>query len=280
MSSSRPSGTSTSVVSSNPWSGVQPYLTKGFEAAESNILDNPIQPYPNSRVVPFANQTTQGLGLAETRANVGSPYLDAAQRHMMGVASGDYLNQNQYLDAAVDAAARPVMRNYNDAVLPGINAIFGGRGRYGSGLHMRAQEGAQENLARTLADLSGTMAYKGYEDERGRMMSASAAAPQMAAADYADAAELERIGAVYEGQAGANLQDDISRYLEEQTGARDAAKEYMAMIQGGTYGGSQTTSQPIYRNRAAEGLGAAAQIAGIGGSLFGGQGIFPGFKMP
>ena len=272
MSSDSPSGQSTSVVNKEPWAAQQPFLETGFDRAQTDVLDKPITAYPNSQVVPFANQTTAGLNSAEARAMAGSPLLNASNQGLTDTASGNYLNSNPNFDAAVNAATRPMIQNFNDTVLPGIQGGFAGKGRYGSGLQAYQQQKAGEALTRNIGDVSGSMAFKNYGDERQRMMQAGALAPQASAAEYIDSSELERIGGVREGQAGAELQDDISKYMQAQTAPQDALSNYMRLVGGGGFGGATTKQQPIYRNSMGEGLGAAASIAGIGGSLFGGGG--------
>ena len=60
----------------------------------------------------------------------------------------------------------------------------------------------------------------------------------------------------------------------------------MALVAGGQYGGSSSTSTPIYGDTSGNVLGNIAQLAGTAGSLFGGGGAFgkfgafPNFKLP
>jgi hypothetical protein len=202
----------------------------------------------------------------------------AGRQQFTDTAQGSYLNANPYLDTAIDAASRGVTRNYNDVVQPGISGGFSKAGRLGSGLHLRAQEGAQEQLARALGDISGSMSFQNYAQERDRMQQASAAAPQIAAADYQDADRLQQVGGMREQLAGANLQDQINRFMHEQQAPRDALQQYASQVAGGTYGGTTTKAQPIYSNKFQQGLSAASGLAGIGGTLFGSSsGIFPDF---
>ena len=268
----------TTVVNRDPWSAQQDPLKLGFERARG-FLDQPLQFYPNSTVVPFSPQTESALGLAETRARAGSPLLRGAQGEMGKTIAGDYLMAgNPYFDKMFDTAARPVVRNYMEAVAPGIDARFGAAGRYGSGLHALSQQGSQEALGRALSDMSGGMAYQNYQAERSRMAPAAMAAPALAEADYSDIGRLQQVGATREAQGGAELQEAINRFMQAQISPRDALREYMALVGGGQFGGSQTTqaTEPIYRNPTAELLGAGAGTAGILGSLFGGQGVWPG----
>ena len=277
MSSSKPAAQTTTIQNRDPWVVQQPYLETGFERAQADVLEKPITQFPASTVVPFAGQTEAGLQAAEALAVGGNPLVDAATQQLTGTLQGDYLNANPFFDAAVSAATRPLVEQYQESILPGIQAGFSGRGRYGSGLQAFQQQRAGEGLERQIGDISSAMAYRNYADERARMLGAVPMAPGMRAAQFMDPAELERIGGVREALAGAELQDQISKFMQPQTAAQDAISNYMRLVSGGQYGGQTTTQQPIYRNPVGEGLGAAASIAGIAGNLFGAQGAFPDF---
>lgn len=275
MDDSKPSGTQTVVQNNSPWGGQQPYLTKGFERAESDILNKPTQYYPNSTVVPFSNQTTQALGMQENRALSGSPVMGAANQMAQGTLQGNYLNANPHLNSAIDAATRPMIQNFQETVLPGIQSGFAGHGRYGSGLQGQMQERAGEALTRQIGDVAGAMSYQNYGDERQRMLQAGTLAPTYAANDYNDIAQLAQVGQTREAQAGANLQDDINRYYQQQQAPKDALAQYMSMVAGGSFGGQSTQQSPIYSNPVGNALGMGATAAGIAGTLFGQNGIWP-----
>ena len=276
MSSSKPAAQSTTITNRDPWGPQQPYLTTGFERAQADVLEKPITQFPASTVVPFSGQTEAGLQAAEALAAGGNPLVDAATQQLGQTIQGDYLNANPFFDAAVSAATRPLVEQYQESILPGIQAGFSGKGRYGSGLQAFQQQRAGEGLERQIGDISSAMAYKNYQDERARMAAGISAAPAMRQAAYMDPAEMERIGGVRESLAGAELQDQINKFMQPQTAEQDAISNYMRLVSGGQYGGQTTTQQPIYRNKFGEGLGAAASIAGITGNLIGAQGAFPG----
>ena len=273
--SSQPASYQTTTTSNAPWSGQQPYLTAGFERAKTDVLNKPQEYYPNSTVVDFAPQTEQALGMQESRALAGSPVTQAAQGNIQDTLSGDFLSAgNPYFDQAVQAATRPMTTAFKEDIMPAIQSGFSSKGRYGSGLQARQQERAGEGLTRQIGDVAGTMASDMYGAERGRQMQAATLAPTLAAQDYADIGQLKDVGLTREAQAGAELQEDISRFEQEQQAPVDALTKYMTLI-GGGYGTEGTSSAPIYRNKTAEGLGMAATAAGIGGSLFGSGGIWP-----
>lgn len=273
--SSEPSGQQTIVQNNDPWSGQQGYLEDMFKRAQTQS-NTPVQQFPNSTVVPFSGQTNQALQMAEQRALNGSPIQQAGQEAVRSSAAGEMLGANPYFNQVADAAAQPVMRQFTDSVMPGIDANFSASGRYGSGAHTRAMEGATDSLGRSLADMSGGMAYQNYGDERNRQMQSASIAPQMAQADYTDIGQLQNVGGAYESQAGAQLQDQINKFNFDQTEEQRRLGNYAALVAGGSYGGQSTSSQPIYSNATANGLGMAAGAAGVAGSLFGQGGVWPG----
>ena len=290
-SSPKPAGTQVVTQTNDPWSGQQPFLETGFQRAQTDVLDKPEQYFPGSTVVPFDPRTTEALGLMETRARAGSPLTTAGQQAVQSAATGELLSanpflsqDNPYLQSAIDSATSGLRRNYETVVEPGIDARFSGAGRYGSGLQAQAQSMAQQNLADQIGDVATQMAFAdygaqrgAYDAERARQMQAAQLAPQMAALDYTDPAQLAQIGQAYEGQAASELQEDIDRFNLEQNAQKRALADYMALVAGGQYGGSQTTSAPIYQDSTSNVIGNIASLAGIGGSLFGGMGPFGDF---
>jgi hypothetical protein len=270
-SSSRPSGTSTTVVNRDPWSVQQPYLTTGFGRAET-LLDQPQQFYPYSTVVPYSPVTEEALTGVESRARAGSPLTGAAQENILSTVQGDYLSpeSNPYLASAMEAATRPMQERFTQDVLPGISGAFSQAGRYGSGLMANQQQRAAEAYQRQIGDVTSAMAYRNYADERARQMEATQMAPAMAELDYGDLQRLGAVGGAREKIAEAELQEDISRFAQEQVAPRDALREFMATVGGGQYGGGETTAQPLYSDPFKSGLGYAGTAAGIASSLFGG----------
>jgi len=262
-SSSKPSGTQVVTQSNAPWSGQAPYLETGFQQAEDVVLNNPGTFYPNSTVVDFDPRTTQGLTAVEDMANAGSPAIQNAASNIASTAGGAFLNSNPYLQSAIDRASEGVTRNYQKAVLPGIDSRFSASGRYGSGLQQSALSDAQETLSDQLGDIASGMSYQNYGAERDLMMQASGMAPEIRQAEYLDPGKLMEVGGAYEGQAGAQLQEDMDRFNFDQNADKQALADYMALVAGGSFGSESTRTQPIYSNPVGQGLGAAATLAGI-----------------
>ena len=93
---------------------------------------------------------------------------------LANTAGGSYLNANPHLDATYNRAANAVTRNFNEGVMPSIDAAMARAGRFGSpGAHGNAVDTAQYNLGRSLTDL-GTGIYGGaYGQERGLQQQAA-----------------------------------------------------------------------------------------------------------
>jgi hypothetical protein len=143
------------------------------------------------------------------------------------------------------------------------------------------QQRASENYLRQIGDVTSAMTYRNYADERARQLEATRMAPAMAELDYSDLQRLGAVGGAREKFAEAELQEDISRFAQEQVAPRDALREFMATIGGGQYGGTATTATPLYSDPFATGLGYAGTAAGIAGDFFGGgptQSAFAGLK--
>ena len=269
-SSSRPSGVSRTVVSNNPPAFQQPYIERGFEAAQTQF-ETPRTFYEGSTVVPFSTQTQAGLDAMQTRAEAGSPLVTAAQDLTAATMRGDYLSpdSNPYLKSAMDAATRPMTEAFTQDVMPGIDAAFSSGGRYGSGLQANQQARASEDYLQALGDVGSRMAYSNYADERERQVAAGTAAPAMAELDYLDPSRLIDIGGAYEDMAGRELQEDIDRHRFAEDEARIRLGEYLPAVTGGSWSTS-STDQPIYSDDVSRYLGYGAAGAGILGSLFGG----------
>ncbi len=247
----------TAVSKSEPWAAQQPYLTKGFEEAEK-LYDAPGPGYyPESTVVPFSQESEQGMGAVMDQAGAGgNPLIPQASGELSKTMAGEYLgDSNPYLAGIADRIGGDVRRH--------TDSQFGMAGRAGSGAHA-------ESLGRGISMGVGQMYGNAYESERGRMMGAAGMAPGMAGAAskeaYGDASAMMGVGAMKEGQSGNELQDLMNRYSHEQNLPQSKLQQYLQNISG-NYGGTNTTttSQPMSGgSRIGGALGGAATGAQMG----------------
>ncbi len=262
------SGSTTTVQKVEPWAEQRPYLIDVFRQAQAlNQQPGPFY-YPGATVAPMSPESDLALQARSARAFGGSPLTAAAGGHMADVLGGNYLFGNPFLSGAIDTASQGLVRNYQNAVVPGLDSTFSAAGRYGSGLHQTAHLQSQQALTEQLGNLAADMAYRNYGDERANMLRAAVTAPQMAQQDYLDIDQLAMAGAERERMQQDLINADLNRFNYEQQLPFNKLAQYQNMIQG-SYGNTTTTTEPYLRNPGMgllEGAGAGLGVAsGIGG---------------
>lgn len=107
------------------------------------------------------NQLGQGQGLG-VAGQLGQNQLQEAQNY-----GNDLLSQqNPYLQKYYNAAAQPVVQNYQNAVAPNIVATAAGAGGVGGSGESAAFNQAQSNLGQTLGDLSAKIYEPAYAENQ------------------------------------------------------------------------------------------------------------------
>lgn len=244
-------GTQTTVQSNDPWSGQQPYLQTGFGRAESDVLNRPLEFFPESTVVPFAPESQRAMELTAQRAQQGSPLIGAGADTLGATIRGDFLDAgNPYFSGMMDRIAGEVR--------PRIDAQFTSAGRYGSGMHAGT-------TAKALSDAASDLAFRNYSAERGMQQQALGLAPRYAAQDYLDFSMLGQVGGQREGKAQENLADSMARWDFAQREPSQRIGDFMGLIGGGYGGQSTTTTRQSGGDPLLGLLGAGASIAGMGG---------------
>ncbi len=239
-------------VKNEPWSGVQPYLSELFRYGQRDVLERPLEFYPQSTVVPFAPETEYGLGATTNRAYGGSPLNPMAQMQVGRTLAGDYMAGGEGYDAYLDSLMSQVQ--------PAVASQFGSAGRAGS---PGMAEALGRGIGRGMAPL--------YDAERSRMMGASSLAPQLAREDYYDMDRMLGVGAQRENLYGRELADQIARWDFEQGEPFGRLSRYSTLLQGGIPFGTRETSG------ASKGAGQTAMGAaglGLSAARMGGPGGF------
>lgn len=250
----------TTNTTTTPWSGVQPYIKDSLTAAQ-DLYNSGAGYYPNSTVAAQSGTTQQAIDLTTERALNGSAVGNAAQSNATATLNGDYLNSNPNLQGAIDAATSGLVRQYQTATLPAINASFSKSGRYGSNAQYGAGgavDTANNTLASQIGNISSTMAYNNYNDERSRQLQASSLAPSLANMDFANLNALTGAGASIDQYSQSQLNDLIARYQYANGGALD---DYIARING--------TGAQNYKNSASTPASGSALAGALGGGLSG-----------
>jgi len=270
MGSSGGGGTTTQVQKADPWSGQQPYLQDIFSQAQQKYYGGQPQYYPGTTVAPQTEATTAAQGyLTGTAAPTLQGLGQTAANTSNFLATGaPYVSQNPYLQDAIGAGIRPIVRNFQESILPSIRADFGQGENYGSSRRALATGVAAGRTSEAVGDVASQMASRGYETGLDAQVKSLALQPQVAGAVNAPAVALDAAGQ----QQQAQMQDEINAMIEkwnyEQTAPWASLTQYQNLVQG-NYGGTTTSTSPTpTRNRTTSALGGALSGAAAG-SAFG-----------
>ena len=153
------------------------------------------------------------LGAEQTAPTQGA--LGTAQNANTAIAGGANLNPqtNQYLQQYYNAAAQPVIQNYEQAVAPNILSNAVAAGGLGSSGTEQAFSNAQSQLGQQLGNLSANIYEPAYETALGQQTAAIGQAPGLATAQYTPSEMLTGIG----GQQQQQAQDVLQTGYQNQT---------------------------------------------------------------
>lgn len=255
---------------------MRPFIQYGLEES-ARLYQNPDIPqyFPGQTYTGPSQQTQAALAAAQQRATMGNPLVPAAQQQALNTVQGNFLGGNPFFEGAFRGATAGAQTAYQDATQAALSNASRA-GRYGSGAMGNALDRAGGVFANALTNTAGQLAYQNYDTERGRQQAMIGAAPQLAAADYADIGQLMQTGQISEGYQDVALQDAVNRFNFAQQAPYQKLQSYLSGAYGAPMGsqGSVTTSGGG-RSQAAGVLGGAASGAAIG-SMFGPQGALIG----
>ena len=243
---------------------IQPFLSYGLTEAQRLYQAGGPQYYPGQTYTGPSETTQTGLQALEQRARMGNPLLGAAQSQLQGTIGGQYLGGNPFFQGAFAPAARAATQQFQTAI-GDIGSAASKAGRYGSGAMGTLQERASGQLAQSLSDTAGKLAYENYAAERARQQQATMAAPAMSQADYQDIQNLLAAGQAREGYTGQQTAADIARY----TFGQQAPQQNLATFLSSVYGNPLTrNTQATASGSNTSGLQNLLGIAAVGGGLY------------
>lgn len=240
----------TVTTTTEPSAVLKPYLQYGLAEAQR------LYQAGGTPVVGPSATTQQAMQAMQNRALQGSPLLGAAQAQQMGTIQGDYLSGNPFFQGAFQPAAQQATSAFNQAI-GNIGSQASRAGRYGSGAMGDLQTQAAGQLAQSLTNTAGQLAYQNYAQERARQEAAATGAPQLGAADYGDIQKLLGVG-----QLGEQYQQ--AAYAQPQ----QALTSFLSGIQGLPMGTSGTTTTPQYYNPTANTISNIAGAAGAAKTIW------------
>jgi len=253
---------------------IQPYLSYGLGEAQKLYQAGGPQYYTGQTYVSPSQTTQAGLQALEQRAMQGNPLVGQAQQQLQGTIGGNYLSGNPFFQGAFAPAAQAATQQFQTAI-GDIGSAASKAGRYGSGAMGTLQDRASGQLAQSLTNTAGQLAYQNYADERARQQAATMAAPAMAQADYQDIQNLLSAGQAREGYTGQQLQSDIARFNFGQQAPQQNLATFLSSVYGNPMATlkSQTTAGTADTSTLQNLLGTAATAGGLYKNLGGATGI-------
>ena len=271
--------TTTQTTTNTPYKAAQPLLDQGMaDALKQYKGQGLVQPNTMSTVVPFAQQTTQGMNALQGLANdnIGSNGLSG---QLQGIINNGGYNADQQTalegirntaTGSFDINSDPGFQQVLDKTQNAVNQNAAGLGRYASGTH----EGV---MTRELGDL-GARQYQDFQNRKDNAQQQLFNAGQtgqgnmVSAFDAAQAPSnvLMGLGSMNEDLYGRTLNDQLRIANESQNAPLANIQALLAAANGaGGYStGTQTAQGPsnTFSNIAGAGLGAAS-LANSGGKL-------------
>lgn len=242
---------------------IQPFLQYGLQQAQQQYQAGGPQYYTGQTYVSPSTATQTGLQALEARAQAGNPLLSSAQGQLQSTLSGNYLSGNPFFQGAFAPAAQAATQQFQQSI-GDIASKSSLAGRYGSGAMASLQDRATGQLAQSLANTAGNLAYQNYEAERARQNAAIAQAPTLAQADYQDIQNLLSAGQLREGYTGQQQQADIAKFNFLQNAPQQNLANYMSSVYGNPLTGqTQSTQTGSNASTLQNLLGTAATLAGI-----------------
>ena len=268
---------------------LRPYLEMGLQRAEQLFFGQPPQFFPGQTYVSPSQQTLSALQQQEALLQQAQPTLQSAQESYLQslgglgqTAGGSFLMGSPYRQAMIESATRPLMQQFEQSTLPGIQSAFSRAGRYGSGAQTRAIGQAQEATSRAIGDISAQLSAQDFARERALQQQAQLAQPQVAAlapqmfgAQFLPSQQLAQIGAAREQIAGLPLQEQIQRFQFGQQAPYQQLQGFLSSVYGTPMAQSQyAPQQQAQRNPALGALGGALAGSQIAGMIGGNTGLF------
>lgn len=282
--SQQPSGQTTTVQKSDPWSGQQPYLTQGFQSAQNLYNSGGPQYYPGTTYSPstpaqntaltnqigqaqsdplsgsalnFTNNTLNGAGL---NANPGSAYLQPYANGSMLSAQNPYF---QNMAASTLAATEPGLANQftggNRMNSPG--AAYGVSQGLGSAIGNLAYQ--NYNQGQALQQNAATTIGQNYNTAATQQVQTLGLAPQSQQMPYADTSALYNAGAQQQQLGQNTINDQMAKYNYQQSQPYNLLDWYNSNI-GGSYGSANTLTSPYFSQP-----GTSPWLGAAGGALSG-----------
>ena len=254
-------GGKTEKAESEPWQDAQPYLKDIMQGARGAYKATPRNPYLGDMALGAPSDAMQAaLGGSTANAQDWAGQYGGARQLTQDMIAGKYLdpNTNPFIAQVVQASLDPMVSNFNQKVMPGMNSQAIAQGAYGGNANALAKTQAGKDLAKQMADTSSGIYYQNYNQERTNQNNAMQFLPQLAMAEAAPHMQLVQNALQGEGYQQNALNNEYQRYMAQQNAPWIGLDKYSGIM--GGMGGQGGTTQ------------ATSGGGGMGGALTGAMG--------
>lgn len=261
------------VQKADPWSGVQPYLLKGYNNLNA-LYDQPGPfAYPGQTTAgpdPLRQQAQQfDINYATGGAVNDVNKIGAGYETMLNAPN---VNNNPYLAQAVQGAINPMIDNFNESILPGIRTNAMQTGQYGGSRQGVAEGIAAGKLSRNIGDISSQMYSGAYNSGMDTLSKAVALGPQALQVGQFPSQILQGVAGQRELAQQNQINDQKRLFDYYQNLPNKKLSDYLAQLNGAGFGSSTgtTTSQaPSYGGNNTLGtIGGALTLGKLGTDLY------------
>jgi hypothetical protein len=236
--------TQTTVQKSDPWSGVQPYLTAAYQQGWG--LANQPGPYlyPGSTIPTQSPETLQSQQMRVGYANndAASIYGPAVASWYQQLGAPDVVN-SPWAQNAISAELAPIARSLTQDVLPGMSSKAIAEGAYTGNRFPIAQALAAQKATEAMGERAQASMLPLYTAGLDAAQRATAMTPLIQSSLLQPAEVLKGVGAEKEAREGAQLSEAAKKYEYEQQLPYLKLANFMNLIQGGSgVGGTSTSS--------------------------------------
>lgn len=230
------------------------------------IMQSPPELFPRSAIAGFNPLQQQGQQATVNAAQGSLTDIAGQGANAFQFLTGDVLDpsKNPGIQGSIDAAVRPLTREYTQSVLPGIRGEAITAGGYGGSRQGIAEGLAAQGYQTAVGDTTSNIVSRAYDTGLDAYTRGLALAPTVAQMQLQPGVVLEGVGAQQQSLEQAQLSEEAQRYLSEQVLPFSVAQDVAALAFG--IGGGKSVSQSNASGSASP-LSSAAGIASIGASL-------------
>lgn len=211
--------------------------------AAKDFMSKPLELFPGSTIAGF-----DPLQLAGQQMSINAAMSMIPGRINKANAASDFLlgpalfpESNPALQAATNAAIRPVVQTFEQSVLPQIRGGAVTAGGYGGSRQGIAEGIAGQELVKKSGDISATMASDAYARGLDAMTKTLGMQGGLAQLNLLPGTAVEAVGSSRRALEQAYITEQASRFMQEQMGPFLQAQQVAALAQG-IPGGSATTT--------------------------------------